>query len=90
MLRVDLTGVFLCAQEQAKQMISQSPTEGKIINTASMYGTIAGGNCSYNAAEGRRHPSHQDSGGGVGPVQHKRQLYQSELGNDPGNDHDPG
>jgi len=50
-LRVDLTGVFLCAQAQAQQMIQQSPIEGKIINTASMYGTIAGGNCSYNSAK---------------------------------------
>jgi NAD(P)-dependent dehydrogenase (short-subunit alcohol dehydrogenase family) len=48
---VNLTGVFLCAQAQAQQMIQQSPTEGKIINTASMYGVIAGGNCSYNAAK---------------------------------------
>ena len=48
---VNLTGVFLCAQAQAQQMSRQSPVEGKIINTASMYGTVAGGNCSYNAAK---------------------------------------
>lgn len=48
---VNLTGVFLCAQAQAQHMIRQSPSEGKIINTASMYGVIAGGNCSYNAAK---------------------------------------
>lgn len=48
---VNLTGVFLCAQAQAQHMIRQRPTEGKIINTASMYGLIAGGNCSYNAAK---------------------------------------
>jgi NAD(P)-dependent dehydrogenase (short-subunit alcohol dehydrogenase family) len=50
-LGVNLTGVFLCAQAQAQHMIEQTPTGGKIINTASMYGTIAGGNCSYNAAK---------------------------------------
>jgi NAD(P)-dependent dehydrogenase (short-subunit alcohol dehydrogenase family) len=50
-LGVNLTGVFLCAQTQAQQMIRQSPTEGKIINIASMYGTIAGGNCAYNSAK---------------------------------------
>ena len=48
---VNLTGTFLCAQAQAQQMIRQTPVEGKIINTASMYATIAGGNCAYNAAK---------------------------------------
>lgn len=48
---VNLTGVFLCAQAEAQQMIRQSPRGGKIINTASMYGTIAGGNCAYNASK---------------------------------------
>jgi NAD(P)-dependent dehydrogenase (short-subunit alcohol dehydrogenase family) len=48
---VNLTGVFLCAQAQGQHMIKQSPSGGKIINTASMYGVIAGGNCSYNAAK---------------------------------------
>jgi NAD(P)-dependent dehydrogenase (short-subunit alcohol dehydrogenase family) len=50
-LNVNLTGAFLCAQAQAQQMIRQSPTEGKIINIASIYGQIAGGNSSYNAAK---------------------------------------
>jgi len=48
---VNLTGVFLCAQAQARCMMEQSPVGGKIINTASIYGTVAGGNCSYNAAK---------------------------------------
>ena len=48
---VNLTGAFLCAQVQAQQMIQQTPTAGKIVNIASMYGLIAGGNCSYNAAK---------------------------------------
>jgi len=48
---VNLTGTFICAQAQAQQMIKQSPTGGKIINIASMYATIAGGNCAYNAAK---------------------------------------
>lgn len=48
---VNLTGVFLCAQAEAQQMIKQEPTQGKIINIASMYGTVAGGNCAYNAAK---------------------------------------
>jgi NAD(P)-dependent dehydrogenase (short-subunit alcohol dehydrogenase family) len=38
---VNLAGVFLCAQAEAQQMIRQSPIGGKIINTASMYGTVA-------------------------------------------------
>ena len=50
-LAVNLTGAFLCAQAQAQQMMGQSPAGGKIINIASMFGTIAGGNCAYNAAK---------------------------------------
>jgi NAD(P)-dependent dehydrogenase (short-subunit alcohol dehydrogenase family) len=50
-LGVNLTGVFLCAQAQAQRMIRQSPTEGKIINVASIYGVVAGGNCAYNSAK---------------------------------------
>jgi NAD(P)-dependent dehydrogenase (short-subunit alcohol dehydrogenase family) len=50
-IAVNLTGVFLCAQAQAQQMIRQAPDGGKIINTASIYGSVAGGNCSYNAAK---------------------------------------
>jgi NAD(P)-dependent dehydrogenase (short-subunit alcohol dehydrogenase family) len=50
-LDVNLTGVFLCAQVQAQQMIRQGSAGGKIINTASMYGSVAGGNCAYNASK---------------------------------------
>ncbi len=48
---LNLTGVFLCAQAQAQQMIRQAPIGGKIINTASMYGLIAGGNVAYNTSK---------------------------------------
>ncbi len=48
---VNLTGVFLCAQAAARQMIRQTPTEGKIINTASMSATIANCNASYDATK---------------------------------------
>jgi NAD(P)-dependent dehydrogenase (short-subunit alcohol dehydrogenase family) len=47
---LDLTAVFLCAQAEAQQMVKQG-TGGKIINTASMSGTIANANASYNAAK---------------------------------------
>jgi NAD(P)-dependent dehydrogenase (short-subunit alcohol dehydrogenase family) len=50
-LGVNLTGVFFCAQAQAQCMMRRGSSGGKIINTASMYGVIAGGNCSYNAAK---------------------------------------
>jgi NAD(P)-dependent dehydrogenase (short-subunit alcohol dehydrogenase family) len=40
---VNLTGVFLCAQAQAQHMTRQDPIEGKIINIASLYGSVAGG-----------------------------------------------
>jgi NAD(P)-dependent dehydrogenase (short-subunit alcohol dehydrogenase family) len=50
-LAVNLTGVFLCAQAAAQQMIRQEPTEGKIINIASMSATIANCNASYDASK---------------------------------------
>ena len=48
---VNLKGTFFCIQEQVNQMIQQQPTEGKIINMASIYGTVAGGHGAYNAAK---------------------------------------
>jgi gluconate 5-dehydrogenase/2-deoxy-D-gluconate 3-dehydrogenase len=48
---INLTAAFLCAQAQARQMSKQTPGGGKIINIASMYATIAGGNCAYNASK---------------------------------------
>lgn len=49
---VNLTGMWLCATAAARQMIKQSPCEGKIINTASMSARIANCNASYNASKG--------------------------------------
>jgi NAD(P)-dependent dehydrogenase (short-subunit alcohol dehydrogenase family) len=39
-LAVNLTGVWLCAQAEARQMMAQAPAGGKIVNTASMAATI--------------------------------------------------
>jgi len=50
-IAVNLTGTFLCAQAEAQQMIKQTPTEGKIINIASMSATIANCNASYDASK---------------------------------------
>lgn len=50
-IAVNLTGVFLCAQAEAQQMIRQKPAGGKIINTASMSATIANCNASYDASK---------------------------------------
>ena len=50
-IAVNLTGVFLCAQAEAQQMIAQAPPGGKIINTASMSATIANCNASYDASK---------------------------------------
>jgi NAD(P)-dependent dehydrogenase (short-subunit alcohol dehydrogenase family) len=50
-IAVNLTGTFLCAQAAAQQMIRQTPTEGKIINIASMSATIANCNASYDASK---------------------------------------
>lgn len=50
-IAVNLTGVFLCCQAEAQQMIRQTPTEGKIINIASMSAKIANCNASYDASK---------------------------------------
>ncbi len=50
-IAVNLTGVFLCAQAEARQMIGQTPVEGKIINIASMSATICNCNASYNGSK---------------------------------------
>ncbi len=50
-IAVNLTGTFLCAQAEAQQMIRQDPTEGKIINIASMSARIANCNASYDASK---------------------------------------
>lgn len=50
-LDVNLSGVFWCAQAEARRMARRDPAGGKIINIASMYATVAGGNCAYNASK---------------------------------------
>lgn len=50
-IAVNLTGTFLCAQASAQQMIRQTPTEGKIINIASMSARISNCNASYDASK---------------------------------------
>lgn len=50
-IAVNLTGTFLCAQAEARQMIGQQPVEGKIINIASMSARIANCNASYDASK---------------------------------------
>lgn len=51
---VNLKGVWLCAQAQGQQMIKQSPTEGKIINIASMCSkiNIPGAPAAYDTSKG--------------------------------------
>ncbi len=50
-IAVNLTGVWLCAQAEARQMIKQNPVGGKIINTASMSARIANCNASYDGSK---------------------------------------
>lgn len=50
-LDVNLTGLWLCARAEARQMARQSPLDGKIINIASMWGTMAGTSGSYCASK---------------------------------------
>lgn len=48
---VNLTGTWLCAQAEMRQMIQQTPTEGKIINIASIAASVACSNGSYDASK---------------------------------------
>lgn len=50
-LEVNLTGVWLCAQAQAKQMAEQRPMGGKIINIASAAARTANINMAYCASK---------------------------------------
>lgn len=51
LIAVDLKGTYICSQEAAKQMIKQN-SGGKIINTASIAGTIGfAGTAHYSAAK---------------------------------------
>ncbi|MDO5581239.1 MAG: SDR family oxidoreductase [Planctomycetia bacterium] len=50
-IAVNLTGMYLCAQAEAKVFIKQG-SGGKIINTASMSARICNCNASYNASKG--------------------------------------
>ncbi len=54
MIDVNLKGVWLCAQAQGQQMIAQNPTEGKIINIASMCSkiNIPGAPAAYDTSKG--------------------------------------
>jgi NAD(P)-dependent dehydrogenase (short-subunit alcohol dehydrogenase family) len=51
-ISVNLTGMYLCAQAEARQFVRQNPVGGKIINTASMSARICNCNASYNASKG--------------------------------------
>jgi len=48
---INLTGTWRCARAEMRQMIQQTPTEGKIINVASIAATIACSNGSYDASK---------------------------------------
>jgi len=50
-MALNVSGVFLCAQAEAQQMIKQKPMGGKIINTASMSATIANTYAPYAASK---------------------------------------
>ncbi len=50
-MAVNLTGTWLCAQAQARQMAKQGPPGGKIINIASMWGSVAGSDDAYSASK---------------------------------------
>lgn len=48
---VNLTGTWLCARAEMRQMIRQQPTEGKIINMGSIAALIAASNGAYDASK---------------------------------------
>jgi NAD(P)-dependent dehydrogenase (short-subunit alcohol dehydrogenase family) len=50
-LALNLSGVFWCAQAQARHMSQNVPVGGKIVNIASIYATVSGGDCAYNSSK---------------------------------------
>ena len=50
-LGLNLTGTWLCCQAEMQQMVKQAPSEGKIINIASMAATISCSNGAYDASK---------------------------------------
>jgi sorbose reductase len=50
-IRVNLTGVWLCARAEMQQMREQTPIEGKIINVASIAAFIGMSNGAYDASK---------------------------------------
>lgn len=48
---INLTGTWLCAQAEMRQMAKQTPTEGKIINVASIGAHTACSNAAYDASK---------------------------------------
>jgi NAD(P)-dependent dehydrogenase (short-subunit alcohol dehydrogenase family) len=50
-IAVNLTGTWLCAQAEMRQMIKQIPTAGKIINIGSLGAFIACSNGAYDASK---------------------------------------
>ncbi len=50
-IAVNMTGVFLCAQAEAQQILRQTPIDGKIINIASMSANICNCNAAYNSSK---------------------------------------
>jgi NAD(P)-dependent dehydrogenase (short-subunit alcohol dehydrogenase family) len=68
-LRVNLTGCFLCSQAAARVMLVQGG--GKIINIASLSGQRGGaGPRRVWRLEGRHHAAYQGAGGRVGALWH--------------------
>ncbi|MDQ1279823.1 MAG: hypothetical protein QG670_1085 [Thermoproteota archaeon] len=49
-LGIDLTGVFMCCQSEALQMMAQG-TKGKIINVGSISGVVANSNIAYGVSK---------------------------------------
>jgi NAD(P)-dependent dehydrogenase (short-subunit alcohol dehydrogenase family) len=50
-IHVNLTGTWLCAQAEMRQMITQTPVEGKVINIASIAASVACSNGAYDASK---------------------------------------
>jgi NAD(P)-dependent dehydrogenase (short-subunit alcohol dehydrogenase family) len=50
-IQLNLSSVYWCARAQAREMVKRAVPSGKIINIASIYASIAGGNCGYNTAK---------------------------------------
>ncbi len=84
LMDINLKGVFLSSQAEAKSMLKRG--KGAIVNIASMSGVIVNRGLAavpLQCLQGRRDPHVEVDGHGVGGAQHPRQHHLARLYRDP-------